>query len=328
MALILTTTMGHLNPQQIPRRVAKRVARALGYRPKPIVYDGLIEVVQSKLRAIESDPAINSRDTALHALRALGIDDFGYVLMSMPDAQFPKLSGLLPKMASEEVQKSWTGSSGVTLLRQTCAFVRSAAFNYTKFTGRTLGGASILDYGCGYGRIARLMYYFVDPANLIGVDPWDRSISICKEDGLDKNFLLSSYLPTDLPVGTATFDFIYSFSVFTHLSERATQMSLSVLAKYLKPGGLLAITIRPVEYWPHDPSASKTGAVERQIAMHRAKGFSFLPHNRPAVDNDVTYGDTSLTTEWLAEKFPFLTIKGNDRSLDDPYQYYVFLQHS
>jgi SAM-dependent methyltransferase len=304
------------------------VSRAFGYRREAIVYDGLIEVVQSKLRAIESDPAINSRETALSALRALGIDDFGYVLMSMPDPQFPKLSGLLPKMATDEVQRNWTGSNGETLLRQTCAFVRSAAFNYTKFTGRTLGGASILDYGCGYGRIARLMYYFSDPSNLIGVDPWDRSIAICREDGLGKNFLQSAYLPTELPVGTAAFDFIYSFSVFTHLSERATRMSLSVLAKYLKPGGLLAITIRPVEYWPHDPSALKAGAVERQIALHRENGFSFLPHDRPAVDNDVTYGDTSLTTEWLAEKFPFLTVKGNDRSLEDPYQYYVFLQHS
>ena len=66
----------------------------------------IIDAVQSQLCAIEADQAINSRDSALKALRCLGIDDFGYLLMTMPNAQFPKLSNLLPKMASEEVQRN------------------------------------------------------------------------------------------------------------------------------------------------------------------------------------------------------------------------------
>ena len=287
----------------------------------------IIDAVQSQLCAIEADQAINSRDSALKALRCLGIDDFGYLLMTMPNAQFPKLSNLLPKMASEEVQRSWTGCSGETLLRQTCAFVRSLAYNYTRFTGKPLAGASILDFGCGYGRIARSMYHFVDPSSLVGVDPWDRSVQICHEDGMGSNFLLSSYLPTNLPVGARRFDLIYAFSVFTHLSERAMRISLATVSRYLKAGGLLVITIRPVEYWHHDPGAQKSGLAERQIALHKEKGFAFLPHNRPAVDGDVTYGDTTFTTQWLADSFPFLLVKGADRSLEDPFQYYVFLQH-
>jgi SAM-dependent methyltransferase len=225
------------------------------------------------------------------------------------------------------VQQSWTGCSGETLLRQTCAFVRSLAYNYTRFTGKPLAGASILDFGCGYGRIARLMYYFVDPSSLVGVDPWDRSVQICQEDGMGSNFLLSSYLPTNLPVGARQFDLIYAFSVFTHLSERAMRISLAAISRYLKVGGLLIITIRPVEYWHYDQGAQKSGLSERQVALHKEKGFAFLPHNRPAVDGDITYGDTTLTLQWLADNFPFLLVKGADRSLDDPFQYYVFLQH-
>jgi SAM-dependent methyltransferase len=287
----------------------------------------IIDAVHSQLRAIEADHAINSRDGALKALRSLGIDDFGYLLMTMPNAQFPKLSDLLPKMASEEVQQSWTGCSGETLLRQTCAFVRSLAYNYTKFTGKVLAGASILDFGCGYGRIARLMYYFVDPSNLLGVDPWDRSVQICHEDGMGTNFLQSSYLPTSLPVGNLQFDLIYAFSVFTHLSERAARISLATISRYLKTEGLLVITIRPVEYWHHDQGAQKSGMAERQVALHKEKGFAFLPHNRPAVDGDITYGDTTFTLQWLADNFPLFSVKGVDRSLEDPFQYYVFLQH-
>ena len=87
----------------------------------------IIEAVQTRLRAIEMDDRINTLPSALKALRVLGIDDFGYVLMSMPNTDLPRLSRLLPKMASDDVRKSWTGNCGEALLRQTCAFVRSVA---------------------------------------------------------------------------------------------------------------------------------------------------------------------------------------------------------
>ena len=39
-------------------------------------------------------------------------------------------------MASEEVQRSWTGNAGTGLLRQTSAFVRALSFNYGHITGK------------------------------------------------------------------------------------------------------------------------------------------------------------------------------------------------
>ena len=100
---------------------------------------------------------------------------------------------------------------------------------------------------------------------------------------------------------------------------------MSTLAHYLERDGLLVITIRPVEYWHHDPAAQKAGVVERQVALHRETGFCFLPHQRAAVDGDITYGGTSLTTQWLSDNFSEFSIKGVDRSLDDSFQYYVIL---
>jgi hypothetical protein len=63
-------------------------------------------------------------------------------------------------MASDEVQQHWTGGSGLSLLRQTYNFVRSTAYNFARLTRRDLTNAMILDYGCGYGRILRMMSYF------------------------------------------------------------------------------------------------------------------------------------------------------------------------
>ena len=289
-----------------------------------------IQLVDSTLHAIEAAPAINSREAALQALRCLGMEDFAHVLMTMPNPQCPRLSALLPRMASEDLQRRWTGATGITLLRQTGAFVRSLAYNYAKFSDNTLEGRSILDFGCGYGRIARWMYYFSDPARVFGVDPWERAIEVCRQDGLGPQFVQSDYLPNSLPVGDTRFDLIYAFSVFTHLSERAMRAALATLAEYLNTNGLLAITIRPVEYWQNEKLARMKGLVEHQLAMHKEKGFSFLPHDhekeRPRIDGEMTYGDTSFTLEWFSRSFPYLTIQGVDRSLDDPLQYYLFLQ--
>lgn len=287
----------------------------------------MLEYVTSELNKIEhSISAVHSRSDVFKQMRRLSLSDFGGVLLSIPNPDYPKISSLLPKMATDDIQKSWTGSAGLTLLTQSVDFVRALIYNFTKLTGRSLENSKILDFGCGYGRITRLMYYFSDEDNVFGVDPWDQSIDICRADGLRKNFHVSDYLPSHLPTTETQFDLIFAFSVFTHLSQRATETCLHTLADYIKPDGIIAITLRPVEYWDIDIEARKLNVVEHQKTIHRKEGFSFLPHNRSSVDGDITYGDTSLTTEWLEQSFPYLRLVGMDRSLSDPYQIYIFLQ--
>lgn len=290
-----------------------------------------MEFVVNELSRIEQEiDSSTDRTSVLRSLRTLGLDDFGLLMFSMPDARYPRISRLLPRMASEEVQLNWTGASGTNLLIQTLDFVRSACYNYTRFTGRSLDGRAVLDFGCGYGRIARLFYYFVDPSRFHGVDPWDESIRACAEAGLTENFFLSDYLPDDLPTGAARFDLIYAFSVFTHLSERATRTSIGTLLDKLNPDGVLVITIRPIEYWQVDRHVAHTGdgKCDELTRLHRERGFAFLPHVRQAVDGDVTYGDTSISLDWLRENFSGARLLGIDRSLKDPYQIYVFLQRT
>jgi SAM-dependent methyltransferase len=287
-----------------------------------------IEIVSQELQKIENSiKDSTSQDELFEQLRyCLGLDDFGQLLWSMPNATYPKISKLLPKMATEQIQLSWTGNSGITLLKQTTTCARSVAYNFCKLTGDVLNNQSILDFGCGYGRIARLMYYFVNSENLFAVDPWDKSIAICYSDGLEKNFFLSDYLPVNLPTGDKKFSLIYAFSVFTHLSQRATITAIETLLSHLEPKGVLMITIRPIEYWKINRYAKDSGKVEQQMSLHKEKGFSFLPHNRSPVDGDITYGDTSMSLNWIKETFPEVSILGIDRSLDDQMQIYVFLQ--
>jgi len=159
-----------------------------------------------------------------------------------------------------------------------------------------------------------------------GVDPWDKSLEICSNDGLTKNFYQSDWLPTSLPFEPVKFDLIYSFSVFTHLSERATYAALNTLREYLTDDGVLLITIRPVEYWNLDAHAKKQNKSDLLKATHEDQGFAFLPHNREQIQGDINYGDTSIKLQWLSEKFPHFKIMKTDYSLSDSYQLYVFLQ--
>ncbi|MCA9454372.1 MAG: class I SAM-dependent methyltransferase, partial [Nitrospira sp.] len=126
---------------------------------------------------------------------------------------------------------------------------RALSYNYARVTGRSLDDATVLDFGCGYGRIAQLLYYFTVEEKIFGVDPRKQSIELCLESRLGTNFMVSDYLPVSLPVGAVKFDLIYAFSVFTHLSRRAMTTSLHTLRQHIADDGLLAMTIRPVEYW-------------------------------------------------------------------------------
>ena len=286
--------------------------------------------VVNTLSLIENELSTTStRIEVIKKLRQLTFTDFALLLFSMPNTNYPKISSKLPKMADEDVQINWTGASGIRLLQQSMDFVRTATFGFAEINRRGFKNSKILDFGIGYGRLARLFYYFVDEDMFYGVDPWDKSLEICFNDGLTKNLYQSDYLPSSLPFENVKFDLIYAFSVFTHLSERATCTAINTLRKYLTNDGVLLITIRPAEIWDLDANAKKQNKSNLLKAMHENEGFAFLSHNREISQDstkDSTYGDTSIKLQWLSDNFPHLKIMKTDYSLSDNYQLYVFLQ--
>lgn len=280
--------------------------------------------IQQHLQRLEADVSLSDPASVLNELRLLGLNDFLAVLWEMPQSDFPRLSSLLPPMASLEVQSSWTGSSGEVLLNQSVAFARAASANYLDITGSSLRNKLILDFGCGYGRLLRAFSFFTE--QLYGVDPWPESIRLCHEAGLMKNVLLSDYLPESLPV-PQDFDFVFAFSVFTHLSERATSLALRTIRQHMKEAGVLCITIRPIEYWRVVHRQQPDAFHERVEAAHASDGFAFHPHYRDPVDGDITYGDTSMTLDYLTSVVGGLfSIAHIDRSGDDLLQRYVYLK--
>jgi len=260
-------------------------------------------------------------------LRSLPLDLVGETLMSIPPDYEGALRQHLPRMATDEVQRNWTGSSSYHLLSQSCAFVRAIESNFRSLMGRGLDSAKILDYGCGWGRLMRLMYKYTEPENVYGCDPWDVSINICRDSGIAGHLAVSHYLPTTLPFEGVKFDLIYAFSVFTHLSERAATAAMFACRQFIADDGIIAITIRPPAYWNAHQESQGIVDREKMLEDHQTKGYAFTAH--PARDpslGESTYGDASISLDFITKHWPDWKAVGVDWQLHDPYQTVVFLK--
>jgi SAM-dependent methyltransferase len=257
----------------------------------------------------------------LARLRVLHLDEFGELLLTLPDPALPHLSQLLPRATDDAVQVNWTGASGITLLRQSTTFVRSLASDYMILTGRNIGAATVLDFGCGWARLLRLMPYYTAPENLYGCDSWDVSLDHARAANALAHLAKSDVTPNDLPFPGVTFDLTYSFSVFTHLPAPVAKAVMGALRRRIKPEGLLAITVRPSEYWAFIGQHNKRD-LSRLIEAHNATGYAYLGHS----DREHEYGDTSMSLEFIAANFPDWQVVRAGAALQDPLQVVVYLK--
>lgn len=101
----------------------------------------------------------------------------------------------------------------------------------------------VLEWGCGPGRLIRHVAALSPDRQfqLAGADYNPESVAWCRANLPGVEFVQNSLNPP-LPFADATFDAVYNFSVFTHLSESVQREWVKELMRVLKPGGLLACT--------------------------------------------------------------------------------------
>lgn len=105
---------------------------------------------------------------------------------------------------------------------------------------------SVLDFGCGVGRIIRHWNGRQRPV-LHGTDYNSDLIDWCRKNLRSFEFRVNT-LSGALPYDSETFDFIYSFSVFTHLREPLQFHWIDELSRVLKPGGYVYLTTHGEHY--------------------------------------------------------------------------------
>lgn len=101
---------------------------------------------------------------------------------------------------------------------------------------------SILDFACGYGRLSKHLFDLVPDAKIYGCDIQRNLVSLCQRKYPNGHFITNEIAPP-LDFENSHFDFIFSYSAFTHFSETNHAAWLKELARTLKPGGVMLHTI-------------------------------------------------------------------------------------
>ena len=264
-------------------------------------------------------------------LRTLTLDEFGELLLTLPNEEFPHLSSILPSATPDEVQVEWTGSCGVTLLRQSVSFLNFVAAAYTEFSGRPLRNVNVLDFGCGWGRLLRLLAFYNNPEFNFGCDAWPVSLDHARQSHVDRvtaGLALSEATPQNLPYPPATFDLVYAFSIFTHLSEATAVACMNAIRKAIKPDGLAIITVRPIEFWDYNPGLPEEVGKSMKM-LHAFDEIAFYPSGGKSHDANgrpVAYGDTSIPLSIIERKFPGWSVVRAGVTMVDIYQIFVLLR--
>jgi SAM-dependent methyltransferase len=152
----------------------------------------------------------------------------------------PFLERYLPGLTGDpSFEALVVGSSGTKMLAKGFEIYELFKGRYEQHVGPLTSSARVLDFGCGFGRVIRFFLKDVAPENLFGIDVDERRLA-ASGDHWSQYRRCETFPPTDFEA--ESFDFIYAFSVFSHLSEEAHARWLEEFERLLKPGALLILT--------------------------------------------------------------------------------------
>ncbi len=186
-------------------------------------------------------------------------------------------AGLLPPdhLQVRQVGTVWGShfyTEGRVILDQVAALFREA--------GHPLEEAgSILDFGCGCGRLLANFPQFPHRGEIWGSDLDGESIAWNQAHlGHVGQFRANAALPPTA-FRDGQFDAIYTISVFTHLPEAVQFAWLAELRRILRPGGILVATVHSRDIWEANVQGQKAEVEERGFAYRKGDYTEGLPEH-------------------------------------------------
>lgn len=154
---------------------------------------------------------------------------------------------------------------------------------------------SILDFGCGCGRVIRHLRHL--PGELHGCDSNPVAVEWCADNVPFAQFAVNA-LESPLDYDRESFDMACALSVFTHLPARLQSHWMGELRRVLKPGGLLVLSLHG------DALAGKLGRAER--ADYRAGRLVVRVGDLPGTNHCAAFHPPSFVRNVMAGGFEVL----------------------
>jgi len=202
----------------------------------------------------------------------------------------------------------------------------------------------MVDFGCGYGKLAPVSTFFTHPNGLyVGIDIRSDCIEACKRQyanlprvefhqSRDYNSMYSEQRSNDLerstpqhewPVDPGSVDLLTSVSVFTHLQEPQALHYIEKIHDVLKPSGTAILTFHVVEE-PRKPpkfsSSSKAHLLELfdfQTALPPSRNFFT---SSPEVPEDAIAVNDAGLKALIGNRFDLVTmVRGSTTGGGDPF---------
>jgi 2-polyprenyl-3-methyl-5-hydroxy-6-metoxy-1,4-benzoquinol methylase len=167
-------------------------------------------------------------------------DDEWFELQFKPEEARKRYGIILPTLPSDDVQVGFTALCGRLNLQQAFSFYRHVL---SVCQLNQIRKPRILDFGGGWGRIARFFLRETKPRRIYIADTMSNAIDCLRATGNPCRVIHNEPRPP-IPGLPNNLDLVLAYSVFSHLSEEYFVAWVNYLLKVLRPGGHLAFTTR------------------------------------------------------------------------------------
>jgi SAM-dependent methyltransferase len=270
-------------------------------------FDPWLSLFEERLTELDH-AASRDGEAALPRFRELD-DDVWTVLLTRSYERDPGIRDLMPLLPDPDLQLRWNGASGLELLTQGKVFYRRSQAAVARHGTGTLERATVLDFGCGWGRLTRFFIRDLAAGSLFGCDAVESILEFCRHSGIPAEFALCDPRPARLPF-ERKFDLVLAFSVFTHLSEPAHEACLRAIHEALAPGGLFLATIRSPAYLTgHELGAELRRQLQDDpLTAFQSPQYLFAPHpadpDHPQfIGGEMDYGETVISLPYVRERW-------------------------
>ena len=172
---------------------------------------------------------------------------------------------------------------------------------------------SVLDFGCGPGRVTRFLDRLGDGVQIYGCDIDAQAIGWAREHLSETYFVSNDHPP--IPSDIEQFGAVIVLSVFTHLPEDMQFEWLEELAKRVEPGGLVMATFHGPSYYRFIPEADR-GQFEQNGFVHSDLGKTpDLPDYYLSTFHTHDYVESNWTRHFKLRRILAQEIGGQDLAI-------------